>query len=327
MSEAGNSRPDVDHWDAYWRAWDEAATPEEAGGRDAAPGQHWARYFECEFADRARLNLIDIACGHGPVTGAAIEAARRSGTSLAVHCADHSRAAIDELLSRYPGIEGLTCDAANIPLPDRRFDYVVSQFGIEYAGPGAFAEAARLVSDGGSLHALVHLAGGAIHAECAENLEVTMRLRECGFMKRTREAFAAGFDVVAGRIAEAAFREAEKRLEPATETAKALLREKGTHTAGGLLARLFSDIGHMYARMRNYAPDDVFAWLDGMASELASYEGRMASMTRCAVDRPGILAVAERLTAIGLGVEDPNMLLLSGSGKPGAWILAAKRPA
>ena len=53
----------------------------------------------------------------------------------------------------------------------------------------------------------------------------------------------------------------------------------------------------------------------------------MASMTRCAVDRPGILAVAERLTAIGLGVEDPNMLLLSGSGKPGAWILAAKRPA
>jgi hypothetical protein len=240
---------------------------------------------------------------------------------------DYSQAAIDELRGRYPEVDGVTCDAVDIPHPDRRFDYVVSQFGVEYAGPDAFAEAARLVADAGSLHALVHLAGGAIHAECAENLEVTVTLRDCEFMARSREAFAAGFDVIAGKVAEPAFREAEKRLEPATETAKTLLSENGPHTAGGLLARLFRDIGHMYGRMQNYEPGDVFAWFDGMSAELASYEGRMASMTRSAVDRSGILAITERLAAAGLVVEDPEKLALSDSGKPAAWILGAKRPA
>ena len=327
MSDADVGCGEAGHWDAYWRAWDKAVSQEEAGARDPAPLRHWMAYFEREFAANGRRSLIDVACGHGPVTGVAIEAARRSGTSLDAHCVDYSQSAVDELLRRYPGVEGLACDAREIPYPDRRFDHVVSQFGIEYAGVDAFPEAARIVADGGAFEALLHLDGGAIHAECADNLAVAVALRECRLMPLARDAFAAGFDLIAGKIDDPAFQAVDKRLAPAVESARLLLHERGPQAAGGLLAKLYQDIGYMYTRMQNYVPEEVFAWFDGMSAELDSYEGRMASMTRAAVDDDGIREIAARVAAAGLVVEDPAVLPLAGSGKPAAWIVSARRPA
>jgi SAM-dependent methyltransferase len=327
LSDPDVSRTEADHWDDYWQAWDKAVSQEEAGARDPAPLQHWAAYFEREFAANSTPSLIDVACGHGPVTGVAIEAAKRTGVSLNAYCVDYSQAAVDELLRRYPGVAGVACDASAIPHPDRRFGYVVSQFGIEYAGDDAFSEAARLVADGGAFEALLHLAGGAIHRECADNLAVAVALRESRLMPLARESFVAGFDLIAGKIDNPAFQEADRRLAPAVESAKTLLREKGPQAASGLLARLYRDIAHMYSRIQNYVPDEVLSWIDGMSAELDSYEGRMASMIRAAVDEEAIHGIVDRLAAGGLSVEAPATLSLAGSGKPAAWILSAQRPA
>jgi ubiquinone/menaquinone biosynthesis C-methylase UbiE len=326
LSDAEQSRADADHWDAYWQAWNKAVSQEEAGARDPAPLQHWATYFEREFANGGRRKLIDVACGHGPVTGVAIESAKQANLSLELHCTDYSQSAVDELLRRHPNVRGVACDARDMPFPDRHFDLVVSQFGVEYAGDSAFSEAARLVTHGGALEALLHIAEGAIHEECADNLAIAATLRTSRLMPLARESFVAGFDLIAGRIDNATFQQTDKQLAPAVESVKALLRERGPGAAGGLLAKLYQDISYMYTRMQNYVPEEVLAWVDGMSAELASYEGRMASMTRAAVDEDGIRTIVEQLSAAGLAVEDPAILPLAGSGKPAAWIVSARRP-
>jgi len=326
MSEATRIA-DVEHWDAFWRARDKAVTKEDAGARDPAPVHFWEAFFQEEFADKPAASLLDVACGHGVVTGIAVAAARNCGTDLQPHCADYSQSAIDELQKRFPGVEGAACDAADMPWTDGRFDYVVSQFGVEYAGVAAFAEAGRLVADGGTFAALTHLAGGAIQSECAENAAVAATLRESQLMPLARQAFESGFDLIAGKITDADFQEADRQLAPAVEAAKNLLRDKGPQAAGGLLANLYRDIGYMYTRMQNYVPAEVFAWFDGMSAELDSYEGRMASMTRCALDEPQFTSIADGLTASGFSVEPPRVLSLEESGKPAAWILIARRGA
>ena len=318
---------DVEHWDAFWRAHDKAVSQEDAGARDPAPAHFWTAFFEREFAGRPAASLLDVACGHGAVTGIAVAAAQSAGTNLEAHCADYSQAAVDELCKRFPGVDGIACDAADMPYADGRFDYVVSQFGIEYAGETAFAEAARLVAEGGTLAALTHLQGGAIHAECADNFAVAQALREAQLMPLARRAFEAGFDLIAGKITDADFQAADKQLAPAVETAKNILREKGPQAAGGLLANLYKDIGYMYTRMQNYVPGEVFAWFDGMSAELDSYEGRMASMTRCAMDEAQVAALGETLAGLGLSIEAPQVLPLEESGEPAAWILVARRSA
>jgi SAM-dependent methyltransferase len=319
-----SATPDVEHWDAFWRARDKAVTREDAGARDPAPVHFWEAFFEREFAGRSEVSLLDVACGHGAVTAVAVNCARKCGTDLHAHCADYSRAAVDELRKRFADVQGVACDAALMPFADGQFDFVVSQFGIEYAGDAAFGEAARLVADGGTLAALTHLAGGAIHAECAGNLAVAKALREAQLMPLARRAFEAGFDLIAGNITDADFQAADKQLAPAAEAAKTILRDRGPHAAGGLLANLYRDIGHMYTRMQNYVPGEVLVWFDGMSAELDSYEGRMASMTRCAMDDAQVAAIADTLAGLGLGVEPPQVLPLEESGKPAAWILVAR---
>lgn len=325
MSAAEKVRPDVEHWDAFWRARDKAIQKEDAGARDPAPARFWEAFFRREFATRGEARLLDVACGHGAVTEHALAAAAEIGAKLEAHCVDYSLAAVDELRRRFPDVQGVACDASEIPYPDQHFDYVVSQFGIEYAGQAAFTEAARLVSRGGILCALIHLEDGAIHEECADNLAIAVTLRESRLMPLARNAFAAGFDLIAGRIKDAQYQEADKEFAPAVETVKDILRQKGPHAAGGLVANLFKDLGYMYSRMQNYVPDDVFNWIDGMTNELVSYEGRMGSMTRRAVDEPAIRAIADAISGMGCDVEDPQVLSLAESGKPAAWILQARR--
>jgi len=327
LSEPATSDADVQHWDAFWQARDKAISQEDVGARDRAPALYWESFFRQAFDRNPRPRLIDIACGNGAVTEIAMTIAQDMAVNVDAYCLDYSMSAVDELRKRFPEVEGIACDAREIPYQDGEFDIVVSQFGIEYAGRDAFLEASRLVAPGGTLTALVHLADGAINKECADNLAVTVALREAQLMPLVRDAFTAGFELIAGNIDNDEFQQADKRLAPAVEVAKQILKDRGPFAAGGLLARLYRDIGHMYTRMQNYVPDEVFAWIDGMSGELVSYEGRMASMTRCALDEPGIQDIATAIDAAGFTVETPNVLALVESGKPAAWVLTARKNA
>lgn len=293
--------------------------------RDPAPAEFWKQFFTRVLSGDGRQRLIDVACGNGAVTTVAIDVARTTGAHLDAHCIDCSFSAVADLRKRFPQVEAVTCDVRSMPYPDRSFDLVVSQFGIEYAGEVAFTEAARLVAGRGILTAIVHLAGGALHRECAENLAFVAAVNRSKLVPLARAAFGAGFDLNAGRISVPEFQQHDKRLAAAVETVKPILREKGSRAIDFFLANLYRDIGYMYNRIRNYAPDKVFAWLDVMAGELVAYEGRMASMTECALDAEAIARIAKNLSAAGLFVDPPGTLSLQESGKPAGWILSARR--
>lgn len=321
------SHSSAEHWDAFWRARDKAVPQPDAGARDPAPAEFWHEFLKQEFALYEHPRLIDIACGNGAVTAIAMEAAHRTGASLTAHCVDYSMSAVEELRKRFPQVEGVACDAREMPYDDRSFDLVVSQFGIEYAGVEAFEEAARLVDTNGVLAAIVHMADGAIEKECAANLAVVEALNEAQLMPLARAAFGAGFDLIAGKITDPDFQQFDKQLAPAIEVAKKILQDEGPLAAGGLLANLYRDIAYMYTRMQNYVPEEVFAWIDQMSDELVSYEGRMASMTHCAVDEATITEIAERVAPLGFTVQPRDVLSLRKTGKAAAWILIARRVA
>lgn len=310
------------HWDAFWRARSNAVIQEQVGVRDPAFAEFWRQFLTRALSRDRKHRLIDIACGNGAVTMAAIETAQVVGGQLALYCVDCSPSVIADVRKRLPQIEGMACDARRIPYPDGSFDIVVSQFGIEYAGNDAFTEAARLVAAGGNLAAVVHFAGGALHRECEENLAIAVAATNSQLMPLARAGFSAGFDLLAGRIGLAEFQQHEKRLATAMGAVKQI---KGTRAIGTFLANVHRDIEHMFKRIRNYAPDKVFAWLDLMAGELLAYEGRMASMTQSALDREAIERVAKDLSAAGLLVDPPGTLSIAHSTTPAAWILSARR--
>ncbi|WP_290740474.1 class I SAM-dependent methyltransferase [Haliea sp.] len=308
-------------WDTYWRGTRENAAHREGGPQEPVLAAFWASFFQTALATGNPPALLDLACGHGAVTGHALQVS----PSLAPCCSDYSLSALQGLQQRYPSARCVVADAGHTPFADASFDLVVSQFGVEYAGPEAPYEAARLVATGGTLALLVHVEGGAIYRECADNRDTVMALRALNVLGLAQAAFDAGFALNAGIGTPEAFKAAERAFTPAVRGLEQLLQTRGPQAAGGLLQQLYTDIAHMYRRMSAYAPEDVRYWLGGMDGELTAYIGRMQSMLDAGFSRAGMDALAERLGAAGFSLRELSQLRVSEQAQAAAWVLVAQR--
>jgi ubiquinone/menaquinone biosynthesis C-methylase UbiE len=265
--------------------------------------------------------MLDLACGNGAVTGYALQAAPRLKTC----CLDYSASAVLELRKRYPGSLCLAGNARQLPFPDGCFDLVVSQFGLEYAGFDAVAEAARVLSPGGQLAAVLHLRDGGIYRECAANLQAVNAIRDSELLPLARDAFNAGFDVNAKTGTVEAFKAAEKRFTPAIRALEKLMREMGEAIASGLPRKLYQDIAHMYQRMSAYDRADIINWVDGMMMQLDAYGGRMSSMLDAALDSAQLQAMRTLLERQGVRVLHSHSLEMGADPEPAAWVMEAAR--
>jgi ubiquinone/menaquinone biosynthesis C-methylase UbiE len=81
----------------------------------------------------AGTQMLDLACGTGVVAGTA-------ATRGAVVCGvDFSAAMLAEARAGHPSVEFVQGDAEAVPLPDARFDAVVSNFGLHHVPRPALA--------------------------------------------------------------------------------------------------------------------------------------------------------------------------------------------
>lgn len=326
MNEPVTSPPFADDWDVYWRGTQDAALPSSGGAQDKALSVFWTKFFRAEFPRHDGPRLLDAACGNGAVTGVALQIAQAiTGTEIAVSCMDYSESAIKALEEKYPGVRGVACDATETPFAAGDFDIVASQFGLEYAGETAFDEAARLVAKGGVLVAIVHMKAGAIFDECAESLSAIQSILGSRLVSLARDAFNAGFAVVAGNAPQTKFRDADQSLAPAVESLKETLTQYGPHVAGGMIHRFGTDLGHMYQRIEAYVPQEVSDWLDRTDGELTAYAGRMQSMVNAALGETEIKHLSERLRSKGLAVDTYDKLRMGENARPAAWILVGRR--
>ena len=326
MNDTVTSHSFADDWDVYWRGKNKADPQSDAGPRDEAPSEFWKAFFLDEFPRHSNPHFLDAACGHGAVTEIALAAAESLAISnVELACMDYSASAVQALEEKFPGVKGVACDASDTPFPDGQFDIVASQFGLEYAGVGAFEEAARLVARHGVLVALLHMKKGAIFDECAANLSAIQSIQESRLLPLAREAFDAGFAVARGNAPQSRFREADKNFAPAVETLKQTLRKHGPLLEGSMIHRMGTDLAQMYQRIETYVPQEFFAWLDRTDAELAAYAGRMQSMVDAALDEAEIKHLSQRVASKDLAVDTYDVLRMRNNNEPAAWKFVARR--
>lgn len=322
MNDTSEAEPVVaQSWDVYWKGTHENAAHQEGGPQEAVLAQYWGELFQGQLRRNPGTRLLDLACGNGAVTGHALQLE----PGLAVSCLDYSASALLELRKRYPSAACVTGNALQLPFSDASFDLVVSQFGIEYAGPETIVEAARMLAPGGMLAAVLHLHEGGIYRECAGNLQAVNDIRDSDLLVLARAAFNAGFDINEGTGSVEAFKAAEKRLTPAVRNLESLMQDMGEAIAAGLPRKLYQDIAHMYRRMSAYSRADIIDWVDGMVLQLDAYGGRMTSMLEAALAAPALQDMGERLTLQGCTVQRVDTLKMGANAEPAAWILEVRR--
>lgn len=309
------------HWEAYWGA----ASGRRAAVSGDAPGdlfdEIWRAFLANALSAREKLSLLDLACGAGVILDRALEIA---GASAGVNDArfvglDYAGSAAAAVARKQTpknaAITGVAASAAELPFTNGAFDFVISQFGIEYAGMNAFDEAARTLAPGGAMQFIIHYRGGGIDHECTENARVLKAILQHGLL-----------DVAMDAIRGPDHDDAIAKLKTVFALLKPCLEGERV-AAKDMLARLLGDVSQLVSRRKAYAPAEALGWCEAMRTEVVLYEGRMRAMTQSALDGAGVKDARARLASCGAKIATPEVLTPKGKTIPAAWLLKTESPA
>ena len=313
----------IEAWDGYWRQTQEASAHRAGGPHEHLLIEFWTGLFREQLGTRRELRFLDIACGNGAVLEYLAKSVTQAGASAPSVMAvgmDGSGSAVAELRLRQPWVSVVIADALRTPFAPGQFDLVTSQFGVEYGGADAPLEAARLVAQGGMLALVMHLKDGGIYRECEVNLLAIEAMYH--LFPMARETLDAGIAASHGAGARAAFQAADRRFAGRVARVEAVFRQFGKEVAGGLIFRLYSDIGHIYKNMGQFSRDEVGVWLGRMGVELDAYRDRMAGMLDSALDRDQLRDLGRNFEGAGLSLKQGRAMSL-GSHGDAAWVMLA----
>ncbi|MDJ0908865.1 MAG: class I SAM-dependent methyltransferase [Woeseiaceae bacterium] len=298
-------------WSDYWEK------DGDAGGEvfvSAQGGRHpaLAEYWQAVFADLAKgASVLDVASGAGSIF-AHLDAEH----GFELHATDIAPEALAALSERIPGVTTAVSGADELPYEDASFDLVVSQYGIEYAGRDAFAEAARLVKPGGRLAALVHIEDGYVDSNNKAQLDEATTVREIDFIGRaidlTNRAFSGN---------RALMEKTEQAFVPLiTRMSEAIQRcPRGIHVY------LLAGFKKLYENRQQYRKTDIVEWLEQMNGELSKTLDRLARMRAAAMSADDMAAIEASVSSAGLTGVSAVPFETEGNDRPIAWSLTAKR--
>ena len=296
------AKTSADRWSAYWEeghAQGEVYTRGDGQGNPALEA-FWKHALESRTGPR-----LDIACGaasvlrHGPAEGLDV-------------ALDVASAALRKLETETPALKGVAGDAANLPFGDGAFKQVASQFGLEYAGTLAFAEAGRVLAPEGHLVLLCHMEGSTIHQRSQAELKALDTMAEVAFMSRAEAALSAAYeqDEAAFVACAKAFMEAERPVVALLETG-----------VGGLAQHAYAGFRQLFEHRTQYAREDALGWLAATTAQMEETRQRLSAITEAALNDGTLQAATQALREKGVMVAPPTPLILPGQADPLALII------
>lgn len=297
-------------WSAYW---EQGGTEGEVfvsnkGERHPALAEYWRAIF-AEVRDGS--SVLDIASGAG-----SIFASLSDEHGFDLYATDIASVALDQLSARIADVTTIMASADSLPFGDRTFDVVVSQFGIEYAGIDAFAEAARVVAGGGRLVVLAHVRDGYIDGPNKAQLAEAILVRDSGFIARAVELTSVAFGNDPARLAKE-----EQAFVPLIQ----VLGQAVKRCQRGVHSYLLAGFRQLYENRRQYDASDIVEWLEGMDGEVARAIDRINVMRAAASSETDMATIGQGLIAAGFAAIELEHFRVPNNDLPLAWILQAVR--
>ncbi len=325
MTETTSNLSSPESWDNYWAGTANDSAYSNGGVNHPSIFAYWSTFFDEQSAKLSQGNavaLVDIACGNGALTAIALD--KLENSTLAVTSVDISTAAIEQLANRFPNVNGIVSDVNKLSLEDEAFDFVVSQFGIEYAGDDAYTEAMRLTKKGGTFALMLHCKDGMIFQESKTNLEVINTIKSSKLLSISKALFDAGFEMLKGGERQK-YEDSAKDFSSAILALEGLMRKYGKEVGGGFVFKLYNDLADIYESLSTLDPAGLMSWLENLDHEIAAYEARMASMVAAAMDESEFSELKTTIESNGFIVELADKLFSPDSPLPLAWVVRAQK--
>lgn len=305
-------------WREYWCTGDGGQPV--GGDKQPVLEAHWRSFFRDSGLVRPNAVIADIGAGKGAALAAVAWPA--GSLRLAVDCSEAAARAA----ARMTGASGVAADAGRLPFADQTANAVISQFGIEYAGDAAFAEAARLMTPAARFCSISHFMGGALDLECAANAALLEEVLGTRLFESARAAFAESFRRQRLQLSPLYDDRIENRTRSAFDAVRAAVERAPHRAARHTLARFLDDFGRLASRRLAFDESEASAWINGMDSSLNGYLTRMRSMRAAALAPRDLQRIGAIFAAGGLVDFRASPFHFDRGEPPAAWVIEARRP-
>lgn len=298
--------PDGGIWDRYWRCDRIASCFDGAGAHnyDDRIAGGWRAFFQ-SLPQGARV--LDLCTGNGAAALIAAEVGRtgaRDFEILAVDRADIDPPAfVTRHVEDYAAIRFLGKTSVEaLPLADRCFDAVISQYGIEYADRDfAIAEAVRVLAPGGRIRFVVHAADGVVAAGARGMIaDADLLLDTIDLPGAARNCFER---VSSAERDAHPNEEARHRADESFATFQTALEHTARHIPHASDRVMVKNSGAVlldtFQRRTRLSLDQLLAKAGEVEAEISAHRGRLQALVEAAVNAKAAEGLADRLSALG----------------------------
>lgn len=299
-----------DKWSEYWN--NEGAKGEcfvnEKGEKHPELAKFWHNIFEDVSKES---NILDVACGAGSIykDNPKVKEANLFATDLSGNALSQLQAAIPQSMC-------FLSSASQSAIAPQTINYLVSQFGIEYAGLDAMLAITKCVKPGGKLCFLSHIEDGHIDARNKAELQGVNLCIDTNFVEVAKNATKAAFGSDSAE---------QQRTLQAFVAIEPLLSQYAEKLKLGVHYHLYWGFRKLFVERHKYHLDDIINWLSGMANELDVASTRLKEMRKAALTKDDVNQYETKL----INAEFTNIcikpLVLSGHDLPVAWQISAEK--
>lgn len=312
-------------WQDYWAQGQIACclAGDLRKGYDGALAAVWRDYFLSQ-EDGSRI--LDLCTGNGGVLLLAHDIATETKRTFDMIGVD--KASIDPTRHAAAHRHALSqiafvgdSDVAELPFDDAEFDAVTSQFGIEYAGlDAAVAEAARVLSPGGSLMFVVHATDGVAEQAAREELKLVPDLGSEDLHDSLRQALLAVDSLTRGHgtrpQADTAVEAFIERLEVLDARLVQYPDQATVLTLGRKLLKLFEAMEHTPVKQ-------ILGYVDASERAVGAHLLRLQALSSAACDQGRVGSLCSRLGDDG--VKADAVPVRDGEGSKLAWCIRGQK--
>ncbi len=302
---------ETDQWSDYWN--NEGTSGEVFINKSGERHPQLAAYWHTQISGaHSTSRIIDLACGAG-----SIYSDLHKEHTFSLFGVDLSVDGLHLLKHRLPNTSTVVCSITELPFPERSFDLVVSQFGIEYGGATAFADAASLVNSGGRIAMLCHIEDGYIDARNKLHLGGAKLIIESEFIPRAVELAKSAFAREPARR-----QKAETEFTQANDQIASILEQN----PGGIHSHVYFGFKQLFQRVAHYDESDITTWLETIHADVNKTIAKLATITDVALSEHSIKQICRDFTHSGLRKVGYSPFAISGNSLPIAWSITAERP-
>ncbi|MDH5631068.1 MAG: class I SAM-dependent methyltransferase [Gammaproteobacteria bacterium] len=297
-------------WSDYWQNEGKSAEVfvDKSGKKHPGLTEFWTHIF-------AKFNkkdyILDIASGAG-----SIFANLTDKTKFNLFAQDISKIALEQQKQRIKNVDIIVSEANKIPLNSEFFQHIVSQFGIEYAGKEAFAEASRLLVNSGTLTFLCHYRGGYIDSKNKAELQGIELIEKTEFIDKGIKIANSLFDneLRGKEDVQEEFITVEKKLE-----------EYVSKNEFGLHCHLFYGLKKLINNYKNYHQRDIINWLKAMDDDIKKSKSRLIEMRKAALSENNINEITEILKFNKINDIEIKSISFNDGQLPVAWCIRGQK--